>query len=136
VTGSASADFSAFCDGSAPATSSQLPQAWSDLVQSLRAAKPNLGFVVVQRAGSWYVSPTRSMLDDLEAVLHAVPSDLLTKLAGVFNASSIIGSASSRLSTSLPPGLHCVNGVATMTVPSVPGRPSLPPLTIPCPPGQ
>jgi hypothetical protein len=43
------------------------------------AAKPDLGFVCVQQGGLWYVSPTRTVLEGITAVLRTLkPSDLTT----------------------------------------------------------
>jgi hypothetical protein len=94
------------------------------------------------------VSPTRTVLDDLESVLHALPSNFLDQLKSAFNPASILGSARikalsgaasasiSSQSTGAPPAVRsqCVNGTATITFPTVVGQNSPPAMTIPCPP--
>jgi hypothetical protein len=46
---------------------------------------PDLGIVVVQNGGKWYVSPLRTVLDDVLAVLHALPTDVLDKIRQAFS---------------------------------------------------
>ncbi|HZQ57767.1 MAG TPA: hypothetical protein VFA84_07025 [Acidimicrobiales bacterium] len=136
VTGATPVDLSAWCAGTAGAATSALPAGLSDLVGNLRGTRAQEGFVVVEHGGAWYVSPTRTVLDGIEAVLHAVPSDFLTKLFAAFNPASLVPAITSHVPRPGPADLQCVNGVVTMTLPSVPGSSAPPPVTIPCPAGQ
>jgi hypothetical protein len=89
VTGDASVDLSAFCH---PGTNPQLSPGVNSVLGSLNGVKADVGFIAVEVNGAWYVSPTRTVLDDVQAVLDVVPSDFLTKLVGVVDPSSILGS--------------------------------------------
>lgn len=50
----------------------------------LTTTKPDVGIVCVQVGGSWYVSPTRTVLEDMTAVLRTLKPSDLTSLAQVF----------------------------------------------------
>ncbi|HVM68028.1 MAG TPA: hypothetical protein VMU14_24335, partial [Acidimicrobiales bacterium] len=89
ITGGTPADISGVCG---TARAGQQPPGVAGVLNSLRGAKPQVGFIAVQEGGSWYVSPTRTVLDDLEAVLHALPSDFLTTVARAFNPGAVLGS--------------------------------------------
>jgi hypothetical protein len=102
VTGPRKIDVSALC-GSGTNASGQLSPGLSGLVGSLKGIKPDTGFIAVEHGGAWFVSPTRTVLDDIEAVLHAVPSDFLSRLVGVLNPASIVGSATNRVGAAAAP---------------------------------
>jgi hypothetical protein len=50
----------------------------------LATTKPDVGFVCVKVGGSWYVSPTRTVLEDITAVLRTLKPSDLTSLMRVF----------------------------------------------------
>jgi hypothetical protein len=88
ITGGTPADISALCGS---ASSGQVPAAWGGALKALQGAKPAVGFIAVEEGGSWYVSPTRTVLDDLEAVLHAVPTNFLSTVADAFSSAGALG---------------------------------------------
>jgi hypothetical protein len=53
-------------------TAGHAPQAASDLVDLFARMRPQIGFVTVKEDGKWFVSPTRTLLDDATAILAAV----------------------------------------------------------------
>jgi hypothetical protein len=101
ISGGPSGDISGLCSADG---SGQQPRGWGGVFNSLQAAKPQVGFVAVQEGGSWYVSPTRTVLDDLEAVLHALPSDFLTTVASVLTPGSALGSLHATTNVLTPGG--------------------------------
>jgi hypothetical protein len=133
-----------------------------DGFKALSGIHPDLGIVAVERGGAWYVSPLRTGLDDLEAILHALTPDILqslTKGLGAFSLlaltfalagrsssqsfSTVGGSIGSTGSVSTGPSpigtklqrptfSTCVNGMQTVTFPTTPGQSTPPPFTIPC----
>jgi hypothetical protein len=50
--------------------------------------KPDIGFVCVQQGGLWYVSPTRTILEGLTAVLRTLKPSDLTSLTQLFQTLS------------------------------------------------
>lgn len=66
------------------ATAGHAPAAASDLIDLFARLRPQLGFVTVEENGKWFVSPTRTVLDDATAVLAAVtPAQLDRFIADV-----------------------------------------------------
>jgi hypothetical protein len=155
-------DTAGLCGGQSTSVPSSLG-AFGGVFGSLRGIKVDAGIVTVERDGKWYVSPTRTVLDGVSAVLHAIPSDALQKLADALKpfeapalssgiathsigAMCVNGGASSSADQAssgvlpcptpkgfLPPGITCVNGTATVTFPTASGSPPMS-MTIPCPP--
>jgi hypothetical protein len=101
ITGGTPAGISEACGA---AGTGQQPPGLGGVFNSLQGAKPQVGFIAVQEGGSWYVSPTRTVLGDLEAVLHALPSDFLSTLAGMFNPGPLLGSLHVTTSARTPSG--------------------------------
>jgi len=98
ITGSTSVDLSTFCGASAAggsAPGATVPPGLSNALKSLQGIRADVGIVAVERNGSWYVSPTRTILDDLESVLHNLPTDILTQLKDAFSPSAILGAGRS-----------------------------------------
>ncbi len=111
VTGPSVPDLSALCGGSTSSTA--VPPALSGVMNDLSGLHPEVGIVAVEEHGSWYVSPVRTVLDDTESVLHAVPSDFLTKLVGAFNPAAILGATSrmrSAAAIASGSGTLCISG--------------------------
>jgi hypothetical protein len=71
------------CAGSTPPSDTTVTNPFASL-HGLNV-HADLGIVVVQRDGAWYVSPLRTMLDDVLAVLHALPTDVLDKIRQAFS---------------------------------------------------
>jgi hypothetical protein len=146
VTGASSLNLSGLCGTNGAGAS--VPPGISGALKSLSNIRAEAGIVTVERNGAWFVSPTRTVLDDLESVLHALPSNFLDQLKNAFNPAAILGNARikalsgaasasiSSQSTGASPavGSQCVNGTATITFPTVVGQPAPPAMTIPCPP--
>ncbi|GAC1532144.1 MAG: hypothetical protein NVS3B12_09350 [Acidimicrobiales bacterium] len=138
--------------GSAGARQS-LPPSLTGPLASLTNLRPEVGIVTVRRGGKWYVSPTRTILDDTEAVLRVLTPEILQSLKAAFNPASlfglagvvpttasgfarpgatIIGSNRSGVPARAPRVTPCVNGTRTITFPPVQGIPARPPVTLPC----
>jgi hypothetical protein len=76
----------------------------------------NLGIVAVQHDGQWYVSPLRTLGDDLEALLAALPPGVLSGLPAVLGATTggatTGGATTGGATTGLPlSGLSPLSGV-------------------------
>jgi hypothetical protein len=56
-----------------------LPPAVQSIVERISSATPDVGFVTVEENGSWFVSPVRTVLQDISAALALFqPSDIQT----------------------------------------------------------
>ena len=76
-------------------------------VPKLNLAHPDAGFVAVERNGRWFVSPTRTLLDDLTAVLKVFDRSDLDRMADYvrqFLGGAIGGSQTFSQGTSLSTG--------------------------------
>ncbi|MCU1494030.1 MAG: hypothetical protein JWO62_1794 [Acidimicrobiaceae bacterium] len=77
ITGASNVATGPICSTSAASLAS-LPAALRALVDRLRAAKIATGFITVEVGGRWFVSPTRTLFQELDATLAALrPQDLL-----------------------------------------------------------
>jgi len=157
VTGTALASFPGVC-GAGGAPMAPPASVLTGPLKALAAIHPETGVVVVKRDGKWFVSPTRTLLDNTEAVLHALSPEALQSLKSLFNPAALFGLAGNgtsgfsitsggvtRRSTSpsapmplvpvggaMPAITPCVNGTRTVTFPATNGASSPRPMTIPC----
>lgn len=148
VSGTTESSFPGACGPTGVATA--LPATLAGGFKTLANLRPDTGIATVERDHRWYVSPTRTTLDDTEAVLHALTPDILQSLESVFSPSSLLGGIST-----VRPGLSspepassgtegvsgsisrqsvstCVSGRRTIIVPQRPGQPTRPPVVVPC----
>ena len=139
VTGPATIPFP-LCGGATaatPATAAPGTPATPNPFDSLRGLKihADVGFVVVQNGGKWYVSPTRTVLDDVLAVLHALPTDVLDRIRQAFSdglgglllgglAGGLTGGLAGHRTTTFVPVGSSLNGSAGATIFGGAGSPS------------
>lgn len=63
-------------------SSAHAPAAVTDLVGIVANLKPNYGITAVQEDGKWYVSPVRTVLDNLNALLGALTPQQVDQIVG------------------------------------------------------
>lgn len=69
---------------SSPQSEALIPAALRPVLTHIADSRPDLGFVTVQVNGNWYVSPTRTLLQGLNAYLSVLrPGDLLAIAASL-----------------------------------------------------
>ena len=59
-----------------------LPVALRPIVTRLSQIRPQVGIMTVEEDGQWYVSPTRTLLDDVDAYLSQLEPSDLTRVSG------------------------------------------------------
>jgi hypothetical protein len=91
-------------------------------LQQLLGSHPDLGIVAVQRGGAWYVSPLRTGLDNLAAILHALKTDSLQTITKGGGLSYLLGfgALTGLLGTTNSTRFACVGSSLSATGPSVP----------------